>query len=291
MAKQPTPCQQMSSPIRLGKFSVPVCSKFYSNKVAIKLPADSKTVKFGIAVSRGLVGGNSGSFVDRKNHETYFASNLAPKSLENRPVASQYLFKADFNKSKIAKLTPVLFVPKSTMIAPFINTQFLGQVNNLSPKPGINDSDLIRWEFDSATSDQKVTGKFLNLLNSIRMSQMIEPPSPCATALNQLEGATGWYTDVLGSNDTILLEWFPAMHTRMDSEFVVEMNGGSGVTYMSSAPTINKLLASTLDITTQTSWTIHGNPVGTPYSFTSPFGGGYSAGFNPQTPAYACYFR
>lgn len=290
-AKTSKPCQTMGKAVKLGKVSVSTCAKFYSSKPAIKMPADTKTEKYGIVIVGESGSDAIGTLFDRKNKRTNLSAKLVPASLINKPEAAQYIFKARLHKSKIVALTPILFVPKSTMVRPFVKTQFLGSAMNLSPAESISESDLIRWKFDSLTTKGEVAGKFLNLKNSVKMSQMVEPPAACATSLTELEGSTGWYTKILGTNDDIFITWFPAMHARMDSEFVVKMDGGLGVTYMSSAPTINSLLANKLDITAIDTFSIHGNPVGTPASFVGEGLGGYQAGFSAQTPADPCPFR
>ncbi|NBY15873.1 MAG: hypothetical protein EBQ72_06005 [Actinobacteria bacterium] len=290
-AKTESPCKRMGKSVKVGKVSVPTCTKFYPSKPAINFPSDSKTAKYGIVIVGESGSDSLGTLFDRRNKRTSFSAKLVPAGLSGKPEAAQYIFKAKLKKSRVVSLTPVLYVPTSTMVQPFVGTQFLGKVNNFSPADSINDTDLIRWKFDSLSTDGLVAGKFLNLKNSVKMSQMVEPPAPCATSLSQLEGATGWYTNLLGTDDAIYLVWYPAMHTRMDSEYVVKMNGGLGVTYMSAAPTINTLLIKKLDITLITTWTIHGNPVGTPYSFDTQGVGGFPAGFGPQTPADPCPFR
>ncbi|MBU6347825.1 MAG: hypothetical protein KGQ38_04355 [Actinomycetales bacterium] len=280
------PCSKMANSVKVGNTTVPTCAKFYSSKPAIKSPADSKNEKYGVVVVGESGSDSVGALYDRSKKQTSFPAKLVPLPLRGKPEAVQYLFRAKLVKSKIVKLTPVLYVPKLTMLQPFENTQFLGQVNNLTPAEGINESEFIRWHFNNSDNQNRVVGRFMNLNDSVRMSQMVEPPAPCATSLATLQGSGDWYTKILGKSDEIYLQWFPAMHTRMDSEFVVQMSDGAS--YMSGAPTINALLKQKMDISKISSFTIHGNPMGTPYQFTTGLGMGYSPGFSVQTSAPSC---
>jgi hypothetical protein len=115
----------------------------------------------------------------------------------------------------------------------------------------------------------KLGGDFTNLNKSVKTGMMFEPPSPCAYSL--MAPANGdWFTKVLGRSSAIHLEWNPAMHAAGDSELVMFM--GSGVSYMSPGPHVYDLLKTNLDAWTYREFTIHGNPVGTPYQFQGMFG-------------------
>jgi len=280
------PCAKMSAETKVAGISVPTCKVFYATKSAIRYPADSPRVKYGVVVAGESGSIKSATFYDRTNEQMLFQSSLVPSAMINKKEAVQYIFQATLRKKKIVALKPVLFVPTRTMLKPFENSQFLGQINNLTPAAGINDSDWIRWNFNTIDVSSKLQGTFVNLKNSVRESQMREPPAPCAPALLSLEGDTKWYSNILGSSESISMYWDPGMHSRMNSEYVVSMS--SGITYMSSAASINMLLKKTVNIGSVSQWSIHGNPMETPYMFTKGSGLGYTPGFSTQTPVIGC---
>jgi len=280
------PCAKMGAEKKVAGISVPACKVFYATKSAIRYPADSPRVKYGVVVAGESGPNTSAIFYDRKNEQMLFQSSLVPSALYNKKEAVQYIFQATLRKNKIVALKPVLFVPTRTMLKPFENSQFLGQINNLTPAAGINDSDWIRWNFNKIDVSSKLPGTFVNLKDSVRESQMREPPAPCAPALLSLEGDTKWYSNIFGSTDSISMYWDPGMHSRMNSEYVVSMS--SGITYMSSAPSINMLLKKKVNIGAVAQWSIHGNPMETPYMFAKGSGLGYTPGFSTQTPVTGC---
>lgn len=280
------PCAKMGATIKVAEIVIPTCKVFYATKSAIRYPADSLTGKYGVVVVADTESHKSAIFFDRKNRQIPFQSSLVPKALYDKKEAVQYIFQATLRKQKIVALKPILFVPTSTMLKPFVNTQFLGQINNLTPAGGISDSDWIRWNFNQVDVHGKLQGTFVNLKKSVRKSQMVEPPAPCAPALLSLEGDTKWYSNIFGTIDDIAMHWDPGMHSRMNSEYVLSM--GSGITYMSSAPSINTLLNKTINIGKVSQWSIHGNPMGTPYLFDKGIGLGFKPGFSAQTPVTNC---
>jgi len=279
-------CLSMGNKIKVERVSVPTCKQFYASGSAIKFPVDSKTAKYGVVVAGETGSSLKATFFDRNNKQTNIAQSLIPKTLVDKKQAVQYIFQATLRKQKIVSVKPVLFVPTGTMLKPFVNSQFLGQINNLTPAVGINDSDWIRWNFNQVDVHGKLQGAFVNLKTSVRTSQMTEPPATCASALLSLEGDTKWYSNVFGTTDDISMYWDPGMHSRMNSEYVVLV--GSGITYMSGAPSINTLLNKTVNIGKVAQWSIHGNPMGTPYMFDKGLGAGFTPGFSKQTPVIAC---
>lgn len=280
------PCLLLGTDTKVEKVSVQTCKKFYSSGSAIKFPVDSKTVKYGVVVSGESGSSLKATFFDRNNKQTIFAQSLIPKTLVDKKQAVQYIFQAKLRSQKIVSIKPVLFVPTKTMLLPFVNSQFIGQVNNLTPVDGINETDWIRWNFNQVDSNGKLQGKFVNLKSAVRVSQMMEPPAPCEPALIALEGESQWYSKILGNDENIFMYWDPGMHTRMNSEYVVSMGGG--ITYMSTAPSVNVLMKTKIKIQNVDSWTIHGNPMGTPYLFDAGLGFGFATGFSAQTPVISC---
>ena len=164
------------------------------------------------------------------------------------------------------------------MIRPFINTSFVGEVNNMSPPDGIPVAQWVRWDFGSAFSSyslgqntiRALDGTFVNLHNSTTFSPcklcdvLVCEPSLCANA-----SACAWYEGFWGASPAMQLYWNPAMHLPGDSEFVPVFS--SAITYMSGAPRPNELLVSNVDLTKEYTFVIHGTPIGTPQNFTGRF--------------------
>jgi hypothetical protein len=202
-------------------------------------------------------------------------------SLRTDKTLSQFLFRVNFRQGKVDSLKPFLYVPASTMVKPFGKMQFIGSVKNLMPTDGIAASAWMRWNFSKLDAQQKMQGTFANLNSALRSGPLLKPLAPCQAPLNNGVVQTAWYSRTLGTTDKLSLYWDPAMHRPMDSELVVLM--GSGVSYMTSTPSINALMKNKFDTGREYSFSIHGNPMGTPSQFT-----GF---FSTQTPIRSCKFQ
>ena len=166
---------------------------------------------------------------------------------------------------------PALFVPLTAPPNAYRNKVFIGEVTNLLPATGVPPTDFVRMDFSAAFTDKSaLKGTFTNLTQSVRRSQMIEPPAPCQAALTGLDTARNdWYSAIFGSNKAITLVWDPAMHAPQDSELVNYVGGGIG--YMTHSPTLLELMKGHIDVTAAKQFMIHGNPMGTPASFSGSF--------------------
>ena len=267
----PKPCAVLAKGFKVGKATVQVCVKFHESTSAIKLPKDSATRKYGLLVNNyfGSSDKPSATYIDRRGKELSVSINLVPKQIRDKKSQVQFIYELQLRKGKISSAKPVLFVPIGTMVRPFTNKQFVGNVMNMNPPDGVDATAWMRWDFDKVVGT-KLNGVFTNLNEQIRRSPIIEPPAPCENAINDSSQLIEWYGPILGTKSNISITWDPGMHTRMDSELVISMS--TGITYMTSTPPINVLMTKIVDTRREYSWFIHGNPVGTPYNFVGTFG-------------------
>jgi len=272
------PCLTMGKAVAIAGKSVDTCAVFYQTGSAIQVEKDSASARYGLVSVTRTQPPQSATLIDRGGTSVAVPIELVPLSMRTGKALSQYLFRAGLLKGKVVSLKPFLYVPLSTMVKPFRDTQFIGTVNNLSPSEGVGASAWMRWNFSTLNSQKRLSGQFVNLNSAIRIGPILEPPAPCQPPLNNGEVPTAWYSGVLGTSEKLSLYWDPAMHMPMDSELVVVM--GSGVSYMTSTPSINALMKSKLDTRRKFSFNIHGNPVGTPYQFTGTF--------STKTPVRPC---
>ena len=273
----PKPCLTMGKPIRVAGTSVATCASFHKTGSAIHIERDTMTARYGLAIV-SLSQPPTATLTDRAGVESLLSVKFVPAVLHGKKELSQYIFRATLRNGKIMSAKPVLYVPVGTMVKPFGSTQFIGTVNNLKPDEGIDSSAWMRWNFSKLNTQQKMKGRFVNLNSAVRINSILEPPAPCQAPLNNGPALTAWYSRVLGTAESLSLYWDPGMHMPMDSELVVAM--GSGLSYMTSAPSINVLMRKNLDMARKYSFNIHGNPMGTPYQFTG--------NFSPVMPTRAC---
>jgi hypothetical protein len=275
------PCLSMGQAIDVAGKSVDSCATFYPTGSAIHIEKDSQAASYGLMLVSLTAPPQTATLTNRDGVSIPVPIELVPESLRTDKTLSQYLFRAGLRKGKVVSLKPVLFVPTSTMVKPFANTQFIGTVNNLMPSDGIGLSAWMRWNFSKVNSEERLQGRFVNLNSAVRSSPTLKPPALCKAPLNNGVVPTAWYSPILGITDGLTLYWDPAMHMPMDSELVVVM--GSGVSYMTSTPSINVLMKTKLDTRRAYSFSIHGNPMGTPSQFT-----GF---FSAQKPVRSCTFK
>ena len=295
------PCAAMGSPVYVGKVRVPVCTAFAKGSTAVRLPADTANSVYGMvsegfggimgARRAGAVGQNGTRFAQsgqraraqtgnaptaaaylttRSGKQVLGQASLVPTALRGKQTLMQFLFKATLKNGKLATLTPILFVPLSTMVKPFIGLQFAGSLANLNATEGVPESAVFRWNFGTSINNGSLSGTFPSLNSTVLAWAMREPPRDiCAEALRSNDAATAWYSPVLGISGLIRISWNPAMHAPGDSELVVFMDGGAS--YMTSAPRLHELLRTNINPWQERTFTIHGNPMGTPYAFTGQF--------------------
>ena len=263
------PCLVMGAAVSVAHKPVSTCAAFYKKGTAIHIVKDIPTTRYGIVLVPTTRPAQSAVLINRDGAQTTMPIKFVPTGLRSDPVISQYIFRATLRKGKIIGLKPFLFVPTETMVKPFAQSQFIGTVHNMSPASGIASTAWMRWNFTNIDVEHKLQGRFVNLNSAVRASPILEPPAPCRAPLNNGGATSAWYSKTLGTSESMTMFWDPAMHAPMDSELVVVT--GSGVSYMTSAPSINTLLKAKLDTTRDYSFTIHGNPMGTPYQFTGSF--------------------
>lgn len=263
-----TVCQRMGTAVKISGVSVPTCAALYKSVPGIRVGKDSRTVKYGTVASFG-----KSTFIDRTGKSFSIPPKLVPSNpkvgVGGAKSLSQVLYAATLKYGKVSALKPVLFVPARAVVNPYRGLMFVGDVSNLRPAESIPDSDWVRWDFNPASNtDGSLSGTFSNLNQSIRRSSILEPPAPCQSALNSGSLRTDWYSQVLGTDAGIKLSWDPAMHGPGDSELVVSIGN---VSYMTHSPTLTELLSASIRPSASVTFSIHGNPMGTPADFAGSF--------------------
>ena len=285
------PCARITT-IKVANTTLPYCREFYSGAVAIKLPADTKTVKFGAVKNFG----SSGTFVDRKGAETPFPDRMLPAFLRGGSYhsgsesMSQMVFKAKFNKTKIVAINIELLIDQAAMVLPFRGLSFIGSVINSAPLPeGINETYWFRWDLGSKISffersDGEPTSSvwalnatFVNLYNGVVQSAG-NASGVCHPSLIQDDASAEWFEHAVGNGTDIKLYWYSDMHASLDSELVPVFS--NHVSYMASALNPALLLASNVNVKKQYNFVIHGTPVGVLMYF--------SGTFSKQLPPVGC---
>ena len=264
------PCKEMGPLVTINRLAVPSCKTLYSSGAAIRLPKDSRTVKYGVLDTL-----TTATFIDRAGQRLTVTTKLTPKEptigAGGMKSYSQVVYQASLRNDKITKVTPALFVSTKTVLRPYLNQSFIGELTNLLPDADVPATDFVRMDFGASfTSEGALSGSFTNLVNSVRRSQLLEPPAPCEPALLGVDSARdAWYAKIFGTSPAVTLAWDPAMHGPQDSELVIYVGGG--ISYMTHSPTLLELMKGNLGIRAQKQFTIHGNPMGTPASFTGSF--------------------
>ena len=263
-------CKVMGPLVTINRMPIPSCKVFYASGTAIRLPKDTRTVKYGVLETL-----TTATFIDRAGKRLTVKSSLTPKAptigAGGMKSYSQVVYQATLRNGKISKVTPALFVSTKTALRPYLNQSFIGELTNLQPDAGVPATDFVRMDFGASfTSDGALSGSFTNLLNSVRRNQLLEPPAPCEPALLGLASARDtWYSRIFSNTPSVTLVWDPAMHGPQDSELVIYV--GSGIGYMTHSPTLLELMKGNVATSATKQFTIHGNPMGTPASFTGAF--------------------
>jgi len=271
----------MGKAVTIAGKPVDTCASFYLKDSAIHVESDSAAASYGVLIVSLTEPPQTAVMLTRDGTSIPVPIDLVPVALRTDKTLAQYLFRAGFRNGKVDSLKPFLYVPASTMVKPFGKMQFTGAVKNMTPTDGIAPSAWMRWNFSKLDAEQKMQGTFANLNSAIRSGPLLKPVAPCQAPLNHGVVPTAWYSRTLGTTQGLSLYWEPAMHRPLDSELVVVM--GSGVSYMTSTPSINVLIKNKFDTGREYTFSIHGNPMGTPYQFTGLFAA--------QTPVRSCKFQ
>jgi hypothetical protein len=260
--------------VSINGTATPVCQRYFPTGAAIRLPADTDTERYGVVQAERAA---RSQLRLRAGQSLPLDASVIPPApavgLGGRKAFAQIIFRATVRNGVVTALTPRLFVPIGTHLNPYMGRTFIGTVENV-PTPGttltVPRTEVVRWDFGYGNANGRLTGRFVNLTNSIRETAPGARFRSCLTAL--LGGdpvRTAWYRPVLGTSDRIALEWDPAMHGAIDSELVITL--GSGVSFMAGSPRLDQLMTGNIDPSAEIRFGIHGTPHGYPATFTGRF--------------------
>jgi len=227
-------CAAMGTTTVLGT-TVATCREFHATGAGVRLPADSPRATYGLWDGSGLLT-RSGAVP---------TSGAGWGDLSG--VRGLYLA-ATLQDGVAVDPRPALLVRSSAVLSPLVGQQARAEVSWMSPPDGIaNAPALIR--FPSRTTATVATYR-----HGLRVG------SQCIPALAASGSARAAYKPFFGGGDLKLL-WFPAMHSELDSEIVIDSMAGPS--WMTPGPALIDLLSSTWE-PTRVDFRIHANPIGTP---------------------------
>ena len=233
-----------------GDYTLPTCATFYDRGSAIHLPSDTATTKYGVLF-------DTAGFIDR--HGSTYPSDV---TLGLTPaVAGTLIVKVTVSSGRVSAAEPVLEVIPAAILKRYTGKAFIGLVKNLNPPAGVKPYPWFQIDFFQKIRNGHVFGQFLNYRNGIRWNHM----KYCRHAVMRTAAEHRWYRPIIGPTNAVRLGWSPAMHAT-DSELTITFS--SGVTYMRPLPQLASLLRRNLTSPGLYEFSIHGNPVGTPYQFS-----------------------
>lgn len=233
-----------------GDVTLPTCATFYDRGSAIHLPADTATTKYGVLFD--TVG-----FTDRyaTNYPSDVTLGLTPQ------VAGAIIVKATITSGRVSAAEPVLEILPAAVLKRYTGKAFIGLVKNLNPPSNVKHYPWFQMDFYQRIRNGRVFGEFLNYRVGIRWNHM----KHCRYAVMRSAAEHRWYRPIVGPTNKVTLGWNPAMHGS-DSELTLTFS--SGVSYMRGLPPTASLLRRNLKSPGLYEFSIHGNPVGTPYQFS-----------------------
>lgn len=234
----------------VGTFTLPTCATFYDRGAAIHLPNDSSTTKYGVLFD--TIG-----FQDRFG--TTYGSDVTLGLAPN--VAGAIIVKATLTNNRVSAAEPVLEILPAAVLKRYTGKAFIGLVKNMNPARNVKPYPWFQIDFFQRIRNGRVYGEFLNYRVGIRWNHM----KHCRYAVMRTAAEHRWYRPIVGPTNKVALGWNPAMHAS-DSELTLTFS--SGVSYMRSLPPTASLLRRNLKSPGLYEFTIHGNPVGTPYQFS-----------------------
>jgi len=121
ISSQPFCTTMGSSSTVLPGQTVPICLQLYGSGNAIRVPADTATVKYGSLITYQSLNQLS----DRKGNQWNIKANTPLPAVTSTRDYSQLLVKVTFSKKVGIKVQAVVWVPQTTMIKPFIGNHAL----------------------------------------------------------------------------------------------------------------------------------------------------------------------
>ncbi len=229
-----TPCPTMSTAQAAGQ-TVPTCEAFYGSGAAIKVPADTTTVVYGL-LNAGTLQTRSGDFPASSDawqpYETAFGLLVRARIVDGAAVYPR----------------PVVLVRQRPVLQPLLGTHARAAVEWMSPPAGVQDGTAV-LAFTSRTS--------ATVLNYHRAARIDGRCVPGLATTNATKAAYAPYLD----SGTLEVYWTPGMHSPTDSEIV--MDSPSGPSWMTPGPQLLDLLGGPWK-PTKVDFRIHANPIGTP---------------------------
>ena len=228
------PCAAMGTTTVLGT-TVPTCREFHATGAGVRLPGDSAGATYGVWDGTGLL----------TRSGTVPTSGAGWDALSSVP--GLYL-RASVADGVAVEPEPALLVKSSAVLAPLVGLQARVRVEWMSPPNGVpNAPALIR--FPSRTEATVATYR-----HGLRVGKA------CILALAASTVTRQAYAPFFAKG-TLALLWFPAMHTNLDSQIVIDSRNGPS--WMSEGPALVELLTSTWQ-PARVDFRIHANPIGTP---------------------------
>ena len=246
-AAAPAACRAMGSTEVAGR-TVVTCQAFYTSGPAIRVPADTATVVYGV-LSEGTLKTRSGDIPVAGSAWKQYASTFG------------LLIKARITKGTAVDPRPVVLVSQRAVLAPLAGQHSHAAIEWMSPPDGVGDADAL-VAFTSRTS--------ASILNYHRAASI---EGHCMPAIAATAAEKSAYAPFFGKG-TLAVFWNPGMHSPTDSEIVLDSR--SGPSWMSPGPQIVDLLTGPWK-PTEVSFRIHANPIGTPATLEGPLMPGTTA--------------
>ena len=240
------PCAAMGTAEAAGQ-QVPSCEKFYGSGAAIRVPADTSRVVYGVL---------NGSTLQTRSGDLPVAGSAWTPYQD----AFGLLLRARVAQGKAVDPKPVVLVSQRAVLAPFATLQSSATVAWMSPPSGVSDAPAL-LRFDSRTS-----ATIVNYAHGVRVG------GRCLPALAGTAAEKSVYRPFFGSG-ALTVYWTPGMHAPPDSEIVLD--SPTGPSWMSPGPQVVGLLEGPWS-PTRVSFTIHANPIGTPATISGALGPGTS---------------
>ena len=215
--------------------TVPTCREFHASGAGVRLPADSPGATYGLWDGSGLLTRDG-------------AVPISGDGWDELSGARGLYLAATVQDGAAVDPQPALLVRSSAVLSPLVGQQARAEVSWMSPPDGIaNAPALIRFP-------SRTTATIATYRHGLRVG------SQCIPALAASSAARAVYRPFFAGGNLKLL-WFPAMHSDLDSEIVIDSMAGPS--WMTPGPALIDLLTSPWK-PTRVDFRIHANPIGTP---------------------------
>ncbi|MFM9048809.1 MAG: hypothetical protein ACKOMX_02030, partial [Actinomycetota bacterium] len=224
-----------------ARAQVPTCRQFHASGAAVRFPADTAEATYGLWDGTALLT-RSGTIPIAGDGWEQLAS-----------VTGLYLM-ASVKEGLAVDPTPALLVRPSAVLDPLVGRQARVMVRWLAPPEGATDARAI-LRFPTRSTAEIATYR-----------QGLRVGATCVAALAKTPAARQLYAPFF-ADGTLALLWYPAMHTALDSEIVID--SPNGPSWMTRGPELIDLLRDPWK-PTRVAFSIHANPMGTPAQIKGP---------------------